>query len=169
MLYIPTSTSEFKHYTAAPLSKGQLYNLDDDRKLGFQFNPEELNWSQETGWIEVANDLAFVRRKPKTFEMDLLYVADPTAPDFEVDNTALPVMSGDVKADVDKLVAELDNWCEPRTDTGRPSRVMIIWGANWSFTGVIMSINPKLTYFFRDLSTRQGMISISFREWEPVK
>lgn len=174
-LFVPTGIAEsFEHFDRRTVVKGQLYNLDEQRIIGFQFNPEMLDINEEFGWTETgfrgapSVDLAYTGTKLRTFDLTLRYVADPIAPDFETSNTITPVKVDYVKADFDKILAELRHWMEPLEGKGRPCRAAVIFGDPHNYEGVITALNPSYKRMFDNATARYSELRISFKEWSPL-
>jgi hypothetical protein len=173
-LFLPTSHEAFSQANARQLAKGQIYNLDLDEYIGFQFNPTAFEWARQIGWAETiwqgddrGGDLLFTHIGPRKFEVSLLYMADPGSPDF---TWSVPerLSNSDVKSDFQALRKALERWEKKLDGRGRPSRVRVIVGPNY-FDGVMTQLGFKITEFFEDLSAREALVSLEFREWLPLK
>lgn len=162
--------------TDSALAKGEIHNLDNvpNSVIQFQFNPEQFEESRPFNWPDTGMrgkpgfDIQYTGEPARTFELKLLWIADPIAPSHNADNTITPVKSEDVSADFDKVVFEIDRWLDPRADLGRPSLLMVIFGQYQVYKGVVTERRKRYVRFFSDLSTRQGELILSFKEWEPV-
>ena len=159
------------------LVKGQLYNLDLNEMLGFQFNPETFGWDRDLNWAEISwkgaekgGDLQYVNAGPITFDLDLIFVADPHAPEMMYqtgsNHPVVPSMQASIKMDFEFIEETVNKWADPLPNLGRPSRIKIILGGR-SFLGVITTYSFEITDFFEDLTARHGRLSIGFREWQP--
>lgn len=170
-LIIPTSLDG--HYTEESMVKGQLYNLDDDEYIGFQFNPEAFEFSQDDAWSETnwtgqpRSDYGYLGKGQNTFDLSMRYIADPGAPDFESD-CYINVKPTGVKADFDRILFMVDRWRNRRPETGMPSRMIVVFGSIRQFTGIISNRKAQVISSFKDMSTREGIITLQFREWEPA-
>lgn len=171
MLYLPTTDREVV-YLNSTLAKGQLYNLDLNQYIGFQFNPTELEWTRDINWSEHnwvgsynGGDLQFMNLGPRVISLDLIYLADPRAPEVQY-NTDYKIMNEGV-VDFQAIKDTIDKWLEPLDGLNRPSRISIVVGPN-VFNGVITSTSFKITTFFEDLTPREAMLSLEFREWIPI-
>lgn len=171
MLFIPTSGNSVPPFTGIQLAKGQLYNLDLDRFVNFQFNPDTYENQQEDTWLPLSwygdatgGDLVYVGSGPRTFELPLLFVADPSAPRVEY-NTEYPLSNPTLRFDFDALEKEINRWGQKIPQFGRPSRIRVIFGPSY-FDGVILSKTFRKTSFFPDLTTKEGMLMLRFREWQ---
>jgi|GEM_PF-3317074 len=171
-LFVPTGIAE--HFQERSVVKGELYNLDENRTIGFQFNPETLDINEEFGWTETgfrghpSVDMAYTGTKPRTFDLNLRWVADPIAPNFETQNTNLSVKVDYMKADFDKIMEELRLWMAPIPDKGRPCMVQVIFGVAHSYIGVITSMTPSYKRMFDNATARYSELRISFKEWSPL-
>jgi len=173
-LYIPTSREAFSLVNATKLEKGQLYNLDLDEYVGFQFNPTAFEWGQAIGWAETiwqgddhGGDLLFTHIGPRKLEVSLLYMADPGTPDFTW-SVSERLANSKLKFDFQALRKTLERWQNKLDGKGRPSRMRIVVGPNY-FDGIITTLGFKITEFFEDLSAREALVSLEFREWLPLK
>jgi hypothetical protein len=91
-------------------------------------------------------------------------MADPGAPKVEYD-TEFPLASPMLRFDFDALEKEINRWGEVLRDKGRPCRIRVILGPSY-FDGVILSKTFRKTSFFPDLTCREGMLVLRFREWQ---
>ncbi len=171
MLFIPTSGTSTPPFLGRATSKGQLYNLDLNRYFNFQFNPEMFEVNREFAYAVLTwngdatgGDLFYLNSKARTIELPLLYMADPAAPKVDYD-TETSLSSPNLRFDFDALEKEIDRWCEKIPQAGRPSRIRIILGPRY-FDGVIMSVSCRKTAFFEDLTTREGILTIRFQQWQ---
>jgi hypothetical protein len=172
-LYIPTSGASQEVASGMALVRGQLYNLDLNEILGFQFNPETFSWDRDLNWAEISwkgaekgGDLQYVNAGPITFDLDLVYLAEPHAPSIE--HNCPENLTGDygLPVDFEQVEALILRWMTPLENVGRPSRIKVILGDR-SFLGVITTHSFEITDFFEDLTARHGRLSIGFREWQP--
>lgn len=173
-LFIPTSRELFSPSGSVQLAKGQLYNLDLNEYIGFQFNPTSFDWNQQFAWAETVwvgddhgGDLLFSYVGPRKTELSLLYMADPGSPDIHW-SVSERLSSGALKFDFQALRQALERWQQKITGKGRPSRIRIIVGPNY-LDGVITAIGFKISEFFEDLSAREALVTLEFREWLPLK
>jgi hypothetical protein len=171
MLFMPTSNYSAPPFTSDRLVKGQLYNLDLDRMLGFQFNPENLEYGWSINWAtltsnrdDTGGDLYYLNSTAEEFEIPLLFAADPGAPDLRY-RTNRSLSTSDLKMDFHAIVDEIREWCAPIRELGRPSRVRVIFGKTY-FDAVILSVNVKQSEHFPDLAVWEGMIGVRFRKWQ---
>lgn len=172
-LYLPTSRISNPLNDRA-LGKGELYNLDLDQLVGFQFNPTSLEWTRQFAWGEVrwqgdssGGDLQYLSTGPRHVELSLLYMADPGSPDINY-VAPLIISSPNNKFDFVALRQTLESWEQPLPGKKRPSRIRIIFGEN-SFDCVITSSTFRITTFFEDLSAREAVYTAEFREWLPLE
>jgi hypothetical protein len=170
-LFIPTSGAARPSYQDVHLTKGQLYNLDRDEFLTFQFNPATFAWERDTRWAEITfkgddtgGDLQYLNTGPRTFDLPLLYIADPGAPEV-IYQAAQNDMFGHTVADFEFLQKLIESWEAALTDKRRPSRIKVILGQKRSFECVIKNSEYQLIEFFDDLTVREGLITLEMREW----
>jgi hypothetical protein len=172
-LYIPTSGASQEIASGMALVKGQLYNLDLNEMLGFQFNPETFSWDQDHNWAEISwkgaekgGDLQYVNAGPITFDLDLIYIAEPHAPN--VGHNCPEELTGDygLPVDFEQIEALVTRWKNPMENLGRPGRIRVILGPRF-FDGVMLTVSFEITQFFEDLTARKARLSIPFRQWQP--
>lgn len=170
-LFIPTS-----HKSNAPfpitVMKGQLYNLDTNESLNFQFNPSSLEWERATRWGETkwkgdhtGGDIDYIYTDPHTLNIPLLYISEPGAPRVDYNATERIMDNGIV--DFQQIKQLIDRWEKPLYRIGRPSRILVIFGPN-SFECVIINSNFKITEFFEDLTPREALLNLDFRVWTTI-
>lgn len=186
-LAIPTSRASQQSFLSAKITKGQIYNLDLDEYFVFQFNPEAFEWERDYHWDEITfkgdasgGDLQYIRTSAREFSLDLLYVADPGGPDIEyakadhkisprtgrlVDGSPLPATPSGKMA-FEQLVMMLDAWGAVIPAKGRPSRLKVMMGPQ-DFDCVVTGSQFRIREFFgEDLSAREALISLEFRQWQ---
>lgn len=171
-LFIPTAGRNTTSLESTRIAKGQLYNLDNNQKLGFQFNPESFEWERnfnfaETSFIgdESGGDIMYLNTGPRTFELVLVYAADPGAPSIEYESNFI-VSSNFLRMDFQAIRYTIEEWEKKIPGLGRPSRIRVIIGPNY-FDGVIRSSKFRIGEFFPDLSAQQALVALRFREWNP--
>jgi len=176
MLFIGTSDdikSSIDIYTNTDLRKGQLYNVDLNEYIGFQFNPTSFEWSREVKWSEqnwVGNvnggDIQFINIGPRRIELELLYIADPRAPKVDYRSDYRIIDTGGL-VDFQAIRDTLEKWEHLIDGLKRPSRVGIVVGVN-AFEGVIINTTFRITEFFEDLTPKEALVLLEFREWLPL-
>ena len=169
-IFIPTSTIGDNDFTNMSITKGQLYNLDKNEFITFQFNPENFVWSQEINWANITwkgnlngGTEDFINIQPTVFELPLLFVADPGSPDiaYNVDE----ILSNSlVSMDFEEVEKMFKRWNQPIDGLNRPSRVRVIFGPRY-FDIVFTSLKYRTNYMFPDLTTREGIVTLGCREW----
>ena len=171
MLFIPTSTYSEPPFTSESLAKGEIYNLDLDRLLAFQFNPETFEYGWALNWAtltsnrdDTGGDLFYINSTAEEFEIPLLFMADPGAPDLRY-RTDRQLSTAYDKIDFHAIVEEIREWCRPIREKGRPSRVRVIFGRE-HFDAAILAVNVKQNDHFADLTVWEGLIGIRFRKWQ---
>jgi hypothetical protein len=171
MLFLPTRDEDVSTiYTDVEFKRGQLYNIDNNQYLNFQFNPTSFEWARDVKWSERnwvgstrGGDVQFINIGPRRLSLELLFVADPRAPEvnFEAD---FPVIDQHGLVDFKSITDTIENWIELIEGVKRPSRIGIIVGPN-VFEGVLLNITPRITDFFEDLSAKEALLLLEFREW----
>lgn len=157
------------------IDKGQLYNLELDEKLGFQFNPEQIQWEQELRWAErssIGRDTGgskfFLNSGSRRLELNLLFMAEPGAPSIDYYVQPPIQMRTEFGAELDFVVAVLERWKKKIPDKGRPGVLAFVVGeANPNnMKCVIRRMGVRIIDQFPDgLSTREGMITLELIEW----
>jgi len=178
MLIIPTTIKKaYKISEAVSLSKGQVYNLDTNEFIGFQFNPKDFIWSRQFHYNNVTwkgsnsgGDVEFLYSGPKKMDLTLLYIADPGSPEISYNlNVNEEISTPSLKMDFQVILDTLDRWTDTIPDKGRPSRLKIIMGPN-GFNCIVTSTEVRISETFSDLSVREGYINLRVREWtETIK
>ena len=170
MLFIPTSSNSSTPFTSIMLDKGQIYNMDLNESIGFQFNPTELEWSRGFNWVVhkwqgdfSGGDAQFLSTEPRKIELTLQFVADPSAPDLWYE-TPEDLLDTDNLVDFNAIRGVIERWEGPVAGKGRPSRIGIIMGEN-IFEGRIMTSTFRISAFFPDLTPRRAMFTLEFEEW----
>ncbi len=169
-LFIPTSTIGNNDFSNMPVTKGQLYNLDLNEFITFQFNPESFTWSQESSWGRInwkgnfdGGVPDFLNHQPTKFDLPLYFVADPGAPEIAY-NVEERLSNSDVKMDFEALEKMIKRWKRPVEGLNRPSRIRVIFGPRY-FDVVFNVTKFAITYFFEDLTAREGTITLGCEEW----
>lgn len=174
MLYIPT-TEERREVVFANinLAKGQLYNLDLNEYLGFQFNPNSFSWEQSLNWAQFTwigdvrgGNVHFGNLGPNVLDLELVYVADPKAPKVNYDALE-PINDGSDVVDFQSIREMIDRWSQLLEGRQRPSRVAVIIGPN-TFECIITKKSFTINSFFPDLSAEEAIIELEMREWRPI-
>jgi len=173
MLYIPTSTSGTPQLPIGKLSKGQLYNIDNDQFMGFQFNPETFEWERETNWAlhqwtgdSDGEDRQFIGLKKRTIELSLLFISDPRAPQLE-HTTERRLVDRYNLVDFDEVRRTIEDWEAPIDGLKRPSRLALIYG-KLNFEVVIVRSTFKISDMHGDLTAREALIVLELEEWRPI-
>ncbi len=172
-LFLPTSGTSTIPFSSQRLSKAQIYCLDTNEFLNFQFNPSTFQWERDINWAETnwrnndfGGDIEFINSGPRTFDLPLLYIADPGAPDIEYQPANNATAPGGRK-DFEFIESLFERWASMLPAKKRPSRVRVMFGPR-SFEGVIVHLDHRIVETFEDLSVREGLITVSFREWKII-
>jgi len=170
-LFIPTSQGSSPPFSGITLVKGQLYNLDLNEFLSFQFNPNTFEWAKKINWGEITwkgnvkgGDLQFINIGPRKIDLPLLYMADPGAPEIEY-TVEEAISTDDLKMDFQAIKEMIERWEGLIEGKGRPSRIRIIVGPNY-FDGVVTDWSFRIVEFFSDLTAKEVLIALRFREWQ---
>lgn len=175
-LFIPTSNLLKKPELAAQyVAVGQLYNLDDDKKICFQFNPEEHEIGRTYNWADIpsigapSNHYDYLSQKDTLFELQLLFIADIGTPPVATEGGVNPLITpDDVVVDFDELYNEILQWLEEREAEGRPSFLRIIIGKD-TLTGFVKGdIKKRVLDLFPGGSARRGLLTMQFQPWQEV-
>ena len=165
-LHIPIGKDRLPHGDM-PLTKGQLYNLDNDEWIDFQFNPEFFEWDQAINWKDFTHkgdpsggDLQFLNIGPRTFDLALIYAADPGAPEIKRD---IGLDGGD-EMTFERIEEVMENWRQLLPEKKRPSRIKVIIGSR-TFDCIVENIRMRITEWFDDLTAREALLTLEFREW----
>ena len=169
-LFIPTSQGLPPNVEA--VQKGQLYNLDTDEYINFQFNPAEFEWSKNINWAHVTwqgdtrgGDFAFISVGPNAFEIELRFMDQPGAPDIAYRvSDGQSISTPEEHANFQAIRQTIDRWAEKPGPSGRPSLVAVIIGPN-SFEGVITQKGYRINDWFGDLYVKDAIVRLRISEW----
>ena len=174
LITIPTNIS---NTVSSPVSvkKGQIYNLDTNEFIGFQFNPRDVIWSRQINYADISwkgsnkgGDIEYLNSGPRKMEISLQYMADPGSPDIDYHiNSNNGISTHILKMDFQVLLETIERWEEVIEDKGRPSRLKIIMGSN-GFNCVVINSEIRISETFSDLSVREGFITLRLREWSEI-
>lgn len=173
-LFLPTSGSAQVPVSSSAVRKGQLYNLDLDEKISFQFNPQPISWRRRTSYAEFyshgetsGGDIEFLFTGPRQLELDLIFTDEPGAP--ALDYYVQPPREGnsaEFGADFEFVVRLFERWMEPSAESGnRIPLLRLILAASTNITGIITAVEPQIVNQFEDGSVREGRITLEFRQW----
>jgi hypothetical protein len=178
-LFIPLPGSSTVPFMGQPTVKGQLYAMDLNDKIDFQFNPTVFEFEQAFTWSRITykgdfsgGDLDFQNVGPRKFDLPLLFLADPAAPpiNFTAESSEAeivhkePGLDQPILFDYDELLKMLDFWKRPIEGKNRPTRIQVVMGQR-SFEGVITNLAHRELEFFRDMGVKEALITITFEEW----
>lgn len=170
-LFIPTSQASTPQNEA--VKKGQLYNLDTDEYIDFQFNPENFEWSKNINWVNVSwqgdvrgGDFSFISVGPNAFELELRFLDQPGAPDiaFRVNDGLAISTPGIERANFQAIKSTIDRWAEKPDASGKPALIAVIIGPN-SFEGVITQKGYRINEWFNDLYVKDAIVRLRISEW----
>lgn len=171
-LFVPIPKSLLTQIGTDAVAKGQVYNLDLDQYFNFQFNPKMFEYEQKFNWrtAKYKGDFSggnkdFISTDPITFELELIFVADPGAPSIEYNTPEVISPKGSVqRVDFGELLKVLRRWCSQVEGLNRPSRMKVIMGDN-DIDCVIRTYKVSQKEFFEDATVREGVLLIEFEEW----
>jgi len=183
-LFIPTSNLlKSPELAGQYVAVGELYNLDDNKKICFQFNPEEYEIGRTYNWADLdsvgapSNHYNYISQKDVLFELQLLFIADIGTPPVTTEGGVSPLITpkNDVVVDFDELCNELFQWLEEREAEGRPSFLRIFIGKD-SLTGFVkgdlkkrvLDLFPGGTEAHPKPSARRGLLTMQFQPWAGV-
>ena len=170
------TSKSYPAFNGIKILKGQLYNLDSDEFLGFQFNPQTFVWGRESMWNPSTflgdmsgGDLSYIRIGAREFDLNLIFRADPSAPDVQIrieeGQPILNSVSSNLSMDFQVIRSLIEKWEGMVEGKRRASVIKMIMGPN-DFDCVITESSFRLVDFFgRDLTVREAIITLSFREW----
>jgi hypothetical protein len=172
-LFIPTSNLLDRPSLAEQyVQVGELYNLDDNKKIKFQFNPQEYEFGKTYNWAAIDSIGApsaryhYLGQKDDMFELQLLFIADLGMPPVVLEGIPNSLITPDeVVVDFDELFKELQLWNDERPAEGRPSYMRIIIGTD-TIEGVITNMRKRVLDQFSNLKTRRGQITIQVQPCE---
>jgi len=178
MLYIPTNLDiglgrYSLGYESKAVQRGQIYNMELDEKIWFQFNPENFEWEEPFDWVSTGtgiygHDIQYMGQGDVAFNLSLLFIADPNAPKVITENIAEIAVYDKKSADFDSIIWMFQRWCRPNLDTGRPSQLRVIYGKHY-WDGIITRARYKIIEKFESGNIREGQIILSFRKWSPIR
>ncbi len=178
-LFIPTSDLGLSdsyalqdYYDRYPF-KGQLYNLDDNKKIWFQFNPEEHEDSIPIRWADIkslgtpSNQYQYLGESGSSFDLTLLFIADIHMPKVKTQGAVDPNITPDGQAVSFKaLYNEIRSWVKPREDTGLPSMISIIFNDDFAYEGFVRELRKRILDQYENGITRRATITLQFQEWK---
>jgi len=178
MLYIPSPRLSYRtDFSEVPVKTGQLYNLDDDKSISFQFNPSEFSWQEEHNWStqkytgNPGKQLQYLGCTGRVFTLELEFHADPWFPRVQLSGDVDPSITPDpdrTAVDFDKLVDEFRSWIKERPDKKRPSYIRIILPNKEEFDGIVRSATKQILSVYADGVVQHGKLIFNFEEWKEI-
>lgn len=154
--------------TTGPLVKAKVSAIDPPfTHVECLFNPKEYqiqrsnNWGAADNSTKNAHDLTFSGSSGAKLSMQLFF--DTYLTGRGTNTTSVQ----DVREYTDKLWKMMnipEEGRDPKTQKGRPPRVLFTWGENWLFNAVITSMEQKYTMFMPNGIPVRAMVSIEFQE-----
>lgn len=159
-----------------PTVQAQLYNLDNDEFLNFQFMPRDasstdVNWSEE-GWRgSDRTHRQFLGVSQASVEISADFWVDPGAPNISC-STDPPVnytdTAGNSLVSIESLVVVLNSWWLNISETeGRPALLRFI-RPEGSLDGIVTRFGYTPQERFPDGTIRRVTINIGFRQWRRI-
>lgn len=148
-----------------PLTKAEIHTIEGDLiKVECLFNPKEYqiqrsnNWGNADNSTKNANDLTFSGSSGAKLNLQLFF--DTYLRD---DRNSVK----DVREYTDKLWKMMniqEALRDPKTQKGRPPRVLFSWGKNWLFNAVITTMQQQYTLFTPTGMPVRAMVTVEFQE-----
>lgn len=151
-----------------PLVKAKIITIEGKPiEVTCLFNPKEYqlqrsnNWGPSDNSTKNANDLTFSGSSGAKLSMQLFF------------DTYLQAGRGsssgasDVRQYTDKLWQMMnisEQLRDPKTQKGRPPKVLFTWGKNWLFNAVITSMQQQYTLFTPSGMPVRAMVTVEFQE-----
>lgn len=150
-----------------PLTKARIHTIEGTLiSVDCLFNPKEYqvqrsnNWGPADNSTKNASDLTFSGSSGAKLSLQLFfdtYLRDPK------DSHTIK----DVREYTDKLWKMMniqDALRDPKTQKGRPPRVLFSWGKNWLFNAVITTMQQQYTLFTPTGMPVRAMVTVEFQE-----
>lgn len=154
--------------TAGPLVKAKITAIDPPfTDVECLFNPKEYqiqrsnNWGAADNSTKNAHDLTFSGSSGAKLTMQLFFDTYLTGRSSNSTNVK------DVREYTDKLWQMMnipEQGRDPKTQKGRPPRVLFTWGESWLFNAVITQMEQKYTMFMPNGIPVRAMVNIDFQE-----
>ncbi|AZI44507.1 hypothetical protein EHF33_16465 (plasmid) [Deinococcus psychrotolerans] len=148
-----------------PLIKANIHTIEGPKiSVDCLFNPKEYqvqrsnNWGQADNSTKNAFDLTFSGSSGAKLSLQLFFDTYLRENDREVK---------DVRVYTDKLWQMMnieDSLRDPKTQKGRPPRVLFQWGKNWLFNAVMTSMQQQYTLFTPSGMPVRAMVTVEFQE-----
>lgn len=151
-----------------PLVKAKIITIEGTPiEVTCLFNPKEYqlqrsnNWGPSDNSTKNANDLTFSGSSGAKLSMQLFFDTYLQAGRGSSSGTS------DVRQYTDKLWQMMnisEQLRDPKTQKGRPPKVLFTWGKNWLFNAVITSMQQQYTLFTPSGMPVRAMVTVEFQE-----
>lgn len=154
--------------TTGPLVKAKIQSIEGKKiEVTCLFNPKEYQLQRSNNWGSAENstknafDLTFSGSSGAKLSMQLFF-------DTYLQGRAPgSAQAQDVRVYTDPLWQLMnidDTLRDPKTQKGRPPRVLFTWGKNWLFNAVITSMQQQYTMFTPSGMPVRAMVTVEFQE-----
>lgn len=154
--------------SSGPLVKAVIRTIEPPKiEVTCLFNPNEYqlqrsnNWGQADNSTKDGSDMTFSGSSGAKLSMQLFFDT------YLTERTSNSEMAKDVREYTDQLWQMMnisDTLRDPKTQKGRPPKVIFSWGKNWLFNAVITSMEQKYTMFTPSGMPVRAMVTIEFQE-----
>lgn len=145
---------------ASNVQKATIVNLDTNKSIPCQFNPNKYSFRKRNNWKETdqpGNDVPvfdFAGGKPAELKLELFFDTTETGQDIRTAYTN----------DLWNLMKVNPQKINPRTNKGQPPECAFIWGNTWQFTAVVSNMNQKYTMFLPDGTPIRATVQMTFKQ-----
>ena len=157
LLVVATLTARADNDKKTPPMPLKIVNLDTAAEV-LSTTTKVLSIEKTVPWVEVLvagleiPPLVFRTGKGATLSVDLTFDTSETNEDV-----------------YQKYVSALENLTKVNPDLHRPPRVLVTWGSNKTFTGVIESLSVKYTLFLSDGRPARAEVVLSVKQAETAQ
>lgn len=147
-----------------PLTKAEIHTIEGPLlKVECLFNPKQYQIKRSNSWGKAENstknafDMTFSGSSGASLTLDLFF-------DTYLRDERNVVK--DVREYTDTLWKMMNMMpdIDPKTQKGRPPRVLFSWGKNWLFNAVIVSMQQQYTLFLPSGMPVRAMVSLELQE-----
>lgn len=150
-----------------PLTKARIHTIEGTLiSVDCLFNPKEYqvqrsnNWGPADNSTKNASDLTFSGSSGAKLSLQLFF-------DTYLRGPGESTVVKDVRVYTDELWKMMniqDALRDPKTQKGRPPRVLFSWGKNWLFNAVITTMQQQYTLFTPSGMPVRAMVTAEFQE-----
>jgi hypothetical protein len=158
----------------ATIARAQLYNLDQNEFIEFQFNPRGSEPGMDFGWGDDGFsgsdkvDTQFLGQGQTEFELASEWIVDPGAPVID-HNVAEPCVHEDAAGNklimIGAVLVAFERWAAIRIDSRRPSLIRVIWPDNRWYEGRLVRLSHRIEERFASGEARRATVRMGFKEW----